>query len=328
MIAVFKEGKLKEEASLTDLTDENYKSKLRSKLKELGRKYSPQAVGHRVVHGGEKFREEIVLDKKKIKNLEEYNHLAPLHNPKNLMGIKAAKEVFNKAKQIAVFDTQFYSDLPSKAYEYPLPEEIREKYGFRRFGFHGISHEYASKKAADEVGLRYEDSSIISAHLGGGCSVTAIKNGKAVDTSMGHTPLEGVAMMTRSGDIDPGIVLELVKNEGLKKTDNILNKKSGMVGLAGTQNMLEIINKAKKGDKKSRLAMEVFTYRVKKYISAYYGAMGGVDLICFTGSIGNGDPKTRSMILKDLPFTEEVKVVEVKPNEELAIAKKVEKLLD
>ena len=243
------------------------------------------------------------------------------------MGIKAAKETFSRAKQIAVFDTQFYGDLPSKAYEYPLPEEIREKYGFRRFGFHGISHEYASKKAADEAGLRYEDSSIISAHLGGGCSVTAIKNGKAIDTSMGHTPLEGVAMMTRSGDVDPGIVLELAKNEGVEEADRLLNKKSGMTGLAGTQNMLEVINKAKKGDKKSELAMEVFTYRVKKYISAYYGAMGGVDLISFTGSIGNGDKKTRDMILEGLPFCKEAKIATVKPNEELAIAKKVEKLL-
>ena len=328
VIAAFEGEELKEEVSLNDLTDKNYKSKLESKLDELGDKYSPETVGHRVVHGGEEFRESIVLDEENIKKLEKFNHLAPLHNPKNLMGIRAAKEIFNEATQVAVFDTQFYGDLPIEAYQYGLPEEIREKYGFRRFGFHGISHEYASKKAAEKAGLEFNKSKIISAHLGGGCSVTAIKNGKAVDTSMGHTPLEGVVMMTRSGDVDPGIVLELAKNEGIEETDTLLNKESGMKGLAGTQNMLEIINKSKKGDKRSQLAMKVFSYRVKKYISAYYGVMGGVDLISFTGSIGNGDPKTRSMILKDLPFAEEAKVVGVKPNEELAIAKKVEKLLD
>ena len=328
VIAIFKGEELKEEISLNDLTDKNYKSKLESKLNELGDKYSPEAIGHRVVHGGEEFRESIVLDEENIKKLEEFNHLAPLHNPKNLMGIRAAKKAFNKATQVAIFDTQLYGDLPIEAYQYGLSKEIIEKYGFRRFGFHGISHEYASKKAAEKVGLEFNKSKIISAHLGGGCSVTAIKNGKAIDTSMGHTPLEGVIMMTRSGDVDPGIVLELAKNEGIEETDTLLNKKSGMKGLAGTQNMLEIINKSKKGDKRSQLAMKVFSYRVKKYISAYYGVMGGVDLICFTGSIGNGDQKTRDMILDGLPFVKDAEVIKVKPNEELAIARKVKKIIN
>lgn len=327
VIAIFEGEKLKEEISLNNLTDKNYKLKLESKLEELGGKYSPQAVGHRVVHGGEGFRETVVIDEKKIKKLEEFNHLAPLHNPKNLMGIKAARRVFNEAIQVAIFDTQFYRDLPVKAYQYGLPQKIRKNYGFRRFGFHGISHEYASKKAAQESGFDFKKAKIISAHLGGGCSVTAIKHGKAIDTSMGHTPLEGVVMMTRSGDVDPGIVLELARKEGVEEADKLLNKESGMMGLAGTQDMLKIIKKSKKGDRKSQLALNVFSYRVKKYISAYYGAMGGVDLISFTGSIGNGDQKIRKMILEGLPFLDGVKVVKVKPNEELAIARKTRKII-
>ena len=324
VIKSFKDGKEIDEFSLEGLTEENYKVKLKEKLQELGEKYTDvKAVGHRVVHGGDKFKTTTLLDEDKLQELGKYNHLAPLHNPNNLAGIKMAKQVFVDAKQVAVFDTQFYSDLPKKAREYALPKKIRDKHGFKRFGFHGISHEYASKKAAKEAGLSFEKSKIISAHLGGGCSVTAIKNGKAVDTSMGHTPLEGVAMMTRSGDVDPGIVLELVKNEGLKETDDLLNKKSGMVGLAGTQNMLRVIKDAEKGGDDAKLALQVFTYKGKKYISSYYGALGGCDLICFTGSIGNGDPKTREMILKDLPFAEEAEIVRVKPNEELAIYEKV-----
>lgn len=328
VIKSFESGEEVEEFSLKDLDEDNYKPQLRNKLEELGKKYkNVRAVGHRVVHGGDEFKNATILDKEKIKKLEKYSYLAPLHNPNNLLGIKIARKVFNDARQIAVFDTQFYSNLPSKAREYALPEKIREGYGFKRFGFHGISHEYTAKKAAEKVGVPYENSKIISAHLGGGCSVTAIENGQAVDTSMGHTPLEGLAMMTRSGDVDPGIVLELAKNEGVEKADSLLNKESGMIGLAGTQNMLEVINSAEDGDNKSKLALEVFTYRVKKYISAYYGALGGVDIICFTGSIGNGHPKTRKMILDGLPFAEEAEVVQVEPNEELAIYKKVKELL-
>ncbi|MGM0439289.1 MAG: acetate/propionate family kinase [Patescibacteria group bacterium] len=328
VIKSFKDGKEIDKFSLKDLNDDNYKPKLKNKLEELGKKYEGVvAVGHRVVHGGDEFNSTTILDEEKIKKLEKYNYLAPLHNPNNLLGIKIAKKVFSDAKQVAVFDTQFYSNLPSKAREYALPKEIREKYGFKRFGFHGISHEYTAKKAAKQVGISFESAKIISAHLGGGCSVAAIKNGEAIDTSMGHTPLEGLAMMTRSGDVDPGVVLELAKNEGIEKTDNLLNKKSGMVGLAGTQNMLKVIKDAESGDEKAALALNVFTYRVKKYISAYYGVLGGADIICFTGSIGNGHPKTREMILDGLPFSGEIEVVKIEPNEELAIYEKVKKIV-
>lgn len=327
VIKSFKNREEIDKFSLKDLNDDNYKSKLKNKLEELGEKYkSVVAVGHRVVHGGDEFKSTTVLDKEKIEKLEEYSYLAPLHNPNNLLGIKIARKVFSDAKQIAVFDTQFYSNLPSKAREYALPEKIREKYGFKRFGFHGISHEYTAKKAAEKAGINFETAKIISAHLGGGCSVTAIKNGEAIDTSMGYTPLEGLVMMTRSGDVDPGIVLELARSEGIEETDNLLNKKSGMVGLAGTQNMLEVINDAEDGNEKAKLAFKIFTYRVKKYISAYYGVLGGADIICFTGSIGNGHPKTREIILDGLPFAEDAKIVKVEPNEELAIYKKVKKL--
>ncbi len=328
VIKSFKGDEEVDEFSLEDLNDENYKDKLKQKLEELGKKYEGvEAVGHRVVHGGDQFKKTTLLDEDKIKQLEKYNHLAPLHNPNNLAGIKMAKKVFANAKQVAVFDTQFYSDLPEEARQYALPKDIREKHNFKRFGFHGISHEFTAKKASQKAEISFKSSKIISAHLGGGCSVTAIKNGKAIDTSMGHTPLEGVVMMTRSGDVDPGIVLEIVKSEGIEEAEVLLNKKSGMIGLAGTQNMLKVLEDSEEECGEAKLALKVFTYRIKKYISSYYGVLGGCDLICFTGSIGNGDPKTRSMILEGLPFAEEVEIVKVKPNEELAIYKKVKSLI-
>jgi acetate kinase len=314
------------EGSVNNLKDEDYSEKLREELEVIGEKYKNiNVVGHRVVHGGTEIKEPVLINEENLEKIEEFNSLAPLHNPKNVLGIKIAKEIFKEAKQVAVFDTEFYSDLPHFAKTYALPEELREK--FQRFGFHGISHEYAAQKAAEEAGKNFNELKIISVHLGGGGSITAIKNGKAIDTSMGFTPLEGLIMMTRSGDIDPGIVLKIAKEVGIEKAEDILNKKSGMEGLCGSQNMLKVIEKAEEGGIIEKEALEIFVYRIRKYIGSYYVALGGLDLICFTGSIGNGHPKTREMILENLPFSESFDVVAIKPNEEEAIAKKAKMFL-
>ena len=307
---------------------DNYKENLEKIIEEVKDNFKEiEAVGHRVVHGGEEFERATVMDQEKLEKLKKYNEWAPLHNPFNILGIKIAQENFKEAKQIAVFDTEFYSTLPEKAYTYPLPEKLREDFSFKKFGFHGISHEYTAKEGAKKEGLNFEDSKIISCHLGGGCSITAIKNGKAVDTSMGFTPLEGIIMMTRSGDIDPGIVIKLSKEYGAEKAEEILNKESGMKGLTGSGDMLEILDKIKKGNEKAKKGLEIFVNRIKKYIGSYYAILNGCDLIFFTGSIGAGSEKIRKMITKDLPFNNEFKVVPIEPNEELAIAKKVKKLI-
>lgn len=317
------DNKLKKlkDVAVNDLTEENYKKKLKQSLINIEEEFPEvKDVGHRVVHGGTGFQESTLIDDENLKELEKFNNWAPLHNPLNILGIKLAREIFENARQIAVFDTEFYSELPQEAKTYGLPEKFRKEGKFRRFGFHGISHEYAAKKAAEEI-ASFEDLKIISLHLGGGCSICAIDKGKAVDTSMGFTPLEGLIMMTRSGNVDPGIVLEIAREEGIEKADNILNKKSGMKGLTDTQSMLEVLEKIKKGDKKAEKALSLFVYRIKKYIGSYYAILGGCDLVCFTGSIGNGSEKIRSMVIDDLPF--DLKIFPIKPNEELAIAKKV-----
>ncbi len=317
---LFESKKEVDSGSVNGLKDDNYEERLENEIKKIKEKHENlSAVGHRVVHGGKQFTIPIIIDDDNLKSLESFNSLAPLHNPKNILGIKLARKIFKKARQVAVFDTEFYGDLPWVVKNYALPDEIRER--FYKFGFHGISHEYASKKAAKDIGKDFENLKIISIHLGGGCSITAIKNGKAIDTSMGFTPLEGLAMMTRSGDIDPGIVLALVKEFGMEKANEILNKRSGMQGLCGTQNMLHIVENSE--NEKEKRALEIFVYRIRKYIGSYYVILGGVDLICFTGSIGNGHPKTREMILGGLPFTDDFKVIQVKPDEEAAIAEKV-----
>ncbi len=285
-----------------------------SKLKEkIG------VVGHRVVHGGEKFRKPLVITNSNLKELERYNKLAPLHNPFNILGIKISRKVFPKAKQVAVFDTGFFKDLPEKAYTYALPEWLRKKYGFRRFGFHGTSHEYAAKEGAKKVKKSFNKLRIITCHLGGGSSITAINRGKAVDTSMGFTPLEGLMMMTRCGDIDPGIIIQLCKNSSSKKLDEILNKQSGIKGICNESEMLDLL---KRRDRKAKLALDIFVYRIQKYIGAYFAVLGGCDLLVFTGAIGSGSVKIRSMISK-LNILKNVKIVVIKTDEELMIAKKI-----
>lgn len=252
-------------------------------------------VGHRVVHGGSEFVKPTVITKKVLKKLKKYNKLAPLHNPYNLLGIKKSQRAFPKARHIAVFDTEFYKTLKEKVYTYPIPGN------FRKYGFHGISHEYASKK---------EKGKVISIHLGGGSSITAIKGGKPVDTSMGYTPLEGLMMMTRSGDIDPGIVVG----------KNILNKESGIKAICGETDMRKVL---KRKDKKAKLALNMYVYRIQKYIGAYYAILGGCDILVFTGAIGAGSAKIRKMIIKNLSILNKTKTKVVKPDEELSIAKKI-----
>jgi len=280
-------------------------------------------VGHRVVHGGEKFRDPVGVNDKVLKDLQKYNKLAPLHNPFNLLGIKVAQKVFPKAQQVAVFDTGFFKSLPEKAYLYPLPEKIRKKYGFRRYGFHGISHEYVAKEGAKKIGKSFEKLKIITCHLGGGASICAIDKGKVIDTSMGFTPLEGLMMMTRGGDIDPGIVIQLCQDFSSKGAKEILNKESGIKAICGFSDMKDVLRREKKGDKKSKLALEVFAYRVRKYIGAYFAVLGGCDLLVFTGSIGSGWPRTRNLICRGFSVLKDTRILPIETEEELMIARKI-----
>lgn len=283
-------------------------------------------IGHRVVHGGERFRDPTKITPRVLRELKKYNKLAPLHNPFNIWGIEAASKTFPQAKQIAVFDTAFYKSLPEKAYIYALPERIRKKYGWRRFGFHGISHEYAAKVSAKKIGKPFEKLKIISCHLGGGASITAIDNGRAIDTSMGFTPLAGLVMMTRSGDIDPGVVLELGRVFSPQKADEILNYQSGLKGISGLSDMRAILRKAKKGNKEARLALKIFVYHIQKYIGAYFAVLGGCDILVFTGAVGKGSKKIRNMICNSLNILKgrnQTKILAIKTDEELAIAKKI-----
>lgn len=319
-------------------------------------------VGHRVVHGKDIFREPVEITEENIEKLEALNHLAPLHNPFNVLGIKTCQEIFQGVPQIAVFDTEFFKDLPAYAYTYDLPEEITEEFGFRRYGFHGISHEYVAKKACEILEksfnklhpVKYRKAvispkaklfnrvKIITCHLGGGSSIAAIKNGKAIDTSMGFTPMQGLVMMTRAGDMDFGIVLELMRKFTIDRTSEILNKESGVKGICGEGEMLKVLEMLKNDNKKvhpesyrrAKLALDVFVYSIKKYVGAYYAILGGCDILIFTGSIGSGSAKIRNMICKDLDILNPsarlragTKVLAIKTDEEFAIADKIVKLI-
>lgn len=287
-----------------------------------------RACGHRVVHGGEEFIRPTLITQKNIKKLEKYNHLAPLHNPANLMGIKASLKLLPGIPNIACFDTAFYQTIKDKVFLYPIPKKYYQKYKIRRFGFHGISHQYVIEKAIKE-NFKKQKLKIISCHLGGGCSITASIGGKAIDTSMGFTPLEGVMMMTRCGDIDPSIPLILQKNEkiSVEKVDKILNFESGIYGICGERNWLKVIERMKKGDRQAKLAFDMFCYRIKKYIGAYYAILKGLDILVFTGAIGAGKAITRQKICQGLPFLKNVKILAIPTNEELMIAREVIKKL-
>jgi len=254
------------------------------------------AVGHRMVHGGEKFSKSVLLTKEVLDAFTACNDLAPLHNPANLKGVHAIEAILPNVPQIGVFDTAFHQTMPDYAYMYAVPYELYQKYGVRRYGFHGTSHRYVSQRVCEFLGVKPEGQRIITCHIGNGGSITAIKDGKCVDTSMGLTPLEGLMMGTRSGDIDAGAVSFIMEKEGLdpQGISNLLNKKSGVMGIFGkSSDMRDLENAVAEGDPKARLAENMYFYRIKKYIGAYAAALGGVDIIVFTGGVGENQASAR-----------------------------------
>jgi len=304
-----------------------------------------ESVGHRVVHGGESFSESVLIDEKVMDDIRENIELAPLHNPHNLRGIQAVLKHLPGTPQVAVFDTAFHQGMPPYAFLYGIPYLLYRRYKIRRYGFHGTSHHYVSHRAAEILGKPIEKLKIITAHLGNGCSIAAVDNGVSVDTSMGFTPLEGLLMGTRSGDLDPSIILHIVGREGLSlaEANTLLNKHSGLLGISGlTSDMREIISEKKNGNKQADLAFQVFTYRIKKYIGSYAAAMGGLDSIVFTGGIGENSPDVRVASCAGLGFmgiqidetknnsqdkekiissdSSKIKVMALPTNEELVIA--------
>lgn len=264
-----------------------------------------EAVGHRVVHGGEKYSCPTVLTSKTIKELEQFNYLAPLHNPKNIMGIRACKAILKDTPQVAVFDTAFHQTIPIHAYTYGLPFKYYQKYGIRRYGFHGTSHRYVAEQAAKLMGRPLEELKLITCHLGNGVSISAVHGGASVENSMGFTPLEGVPMGTRCGNLDPGIVLFLMEKEGLNPADTMafLNRECGILGISGKSNDFREVQKAAaEGNEQAILALKVFSYSVKKYIGAYMAVMNGLDGLVFTGGIGENSHWIRREVCQNLNY--------------------------
>ena len=317
-----------------------------SSLDEIG------AVGHRIVHGGEKFASATLINEDVIKAIEECNDLAPLHNPANLIGIRSCQKIMPKVPMVAVFDTAFHQTMPPKAYLYGIPYEYYRKYKVRRYGFHGTSHEFVSKRATEFLGRDINNFKVIVCHLGNGASISAVKNGKCIDTSMGLTPLEGLFMGTRSGDLDPAI-LQFISNKenlGIDEMLNILNKKSGVLGLSEVSSDFRDLGEAAgKGNEQAKTTLEAYSYRVAKYIGSYVAAMNGVDAIVFTAGVGENNIEVRSMIGEYLgylgtgvdkdknnirgeeavisPDGSKVSVLVIPTNEELAIARETVKLV-
>ncbi len=312
------------------------------------------AVGHRVVHGGEKFSNSVIITEEVKKAIRDNFELAPLHNPPNLKGIEAAEELMPNIPQVAVFDTAFHQTIPEFAYLYAIPYELYKKYKIRRYGFHGTSHYYVSRRSAELLGKNVEDLKIISCHLGNGASIAAIKNGKSFDTSMGFTPLEGLVMGTRSGDIDPGVIFFLLENTDMTESEvySLLNKKSGFLGLfEESSDSRDIVEAYEKGNLRAKLTLEVWAHRIRKYIAGYAGAMGGVDVVIFTAGIGENCPVSRKLCVEGLDFmgieiddklneeynrkegiispeNSKVKVMVIPTNEELVIAQETVRLVE
>ncbi len=312
------------------------------------------AVGHRVVHGGERFNTSVLITEEVIEMLKECIELAPLHNPPNLKGIYAIQELLPHTPQVSVFDTAFHQTMPDYAYVYGLPYSLYEKYGIRRYGFHGTSHRYVSKRACEFLNVPYESQRIITAHIGNGVSITAIKNGKSMDTSMGMTPVEGLMMGTRSGDLDPGVISYIMEKEHMSASgmSTLLNKFSGVLGVSGlSSDMREINAGIKENNPRAILALKTYDYRIKKYIGAYSAVLGGVDILVFTGGVGENQWTTRSAVCKDMEYmgieldeelnrsarakevviskpTSKVKVLIIPTDEELTIAKDTMKILE
>ncbi|WP_232547137.1 acetate/propionate family kinase [Propioniciclava soli] len=261
-----------------------------------------KAVGHRTVHGGDKLTHSTVIDDHVIETLEELSPLAPLHNPPGIAGIRGARRALPNVPHVAVFDTAFFSSLPPEAYTYAVPTGIAEQYSVRRYGFHGTSHNYVSHTVAETLGVDYESLKQIVCHLGNGASISAIDHGVAVDTSMGLTPLQGLVMGTRSGDVDPGLIFYLHREAGFSvdAIDNLLNKKSGMIGLAGASDFRDISAKIEAGDERAKIALDVYIHRLLHYIGAYMAILGGVDTITFTAGVGENDPVIRARVCERL----------------------------
>ncbi|MFC2123246.1 acetate/propionate family kinase [Bacteroidota bacterium] len=312
------------------------------------------AIGHRVVHGAETFKTSTIINEEVINKIEEVSDLAPLHNPANLKGILALKELLPDIPQIAVFDTAFHQTMPDYAYMYAIPYVLYERYGLRRYGFHGTSHRYVSERACKILELEYNKQKIITCHLGNGASITAIKYGKSVDTSMGLTPVEGMMMGTRSGDLDLGVLTYIMNKEeiGVQAANTLINKHSGILGVSGiSSDMREIDAAAKRGNDRAILSLNMYDYRVKKYIGSYAAAMGGVDIIVFTGGIGENDVDLREKVCDGLEFLgvefdkaknakikgkesliskkdSRVSIIVVPTNEELVIAEETVRVLE
>ena len=281
-------------------------------------------IGHRVVHGGEEFKQPTILDAEVLKKIQNLNHLAPLHNPANIEGIKVAMKKAPKALQVAVFDTAFHSTMPQEAYMYALPFEMYEEHKIRRYGFHGTSHSYLLKECAKILKKDKKELNIITMHLGNGASICAIENGKSIDTSMGFTPLEGLVMGTRCGDIDPAIVLYMQRelSLGIEEVDNILNKKSGLLGICENSDIREILNSDAQN---SKLALKMMIRRARKYVGAYMALLGRVDAVIFSGGIGENSKYIRDEIVKN-NLIDKSKVFVIKTDEELEIARECLKL--
>ena len=311
------------------------------------------AVGHRVVHGMEEFNKSVLITPEVIEKVKECYAVAPLHNPANVTGIEAITALMPDVKQVAVFDTAFHQTMPAKAYMYALPYNAYTKYGVRRYGFHGTSHRYVSRRACEFLGVPYEKQRIITCHIGNGASITAIKDGISIDTSMGLTPTEGLMMGTRTGDVDPGALVYLMEQEGLDAKDlgKLINKESGVAGISGiSSDMRDIEAAIAKGDERAKLAMDMYEYRIIKYIGEYTAILGGVDIIVFTGGVGENQTTTREKVCKQLEFLgidfdeeankvrgeeieitkpgSKVKVVVIPTDEELMIAEDTEKIVE
>ncbi len=310
------------------------------------------AVGHRVVHGGETFSDSVLITDHVMKVLKDNIELAPLHNPPNIKGIEATKKNLPDVPQVSVFDTSFHSHMPVQAYLYGIPYELYKKYKIRRYGFHGTSHRYVSQRAAAMLGKPIEDLKIITAHLGNGCSMAAVNGGVSVDTTMGFTPLEGLLMGTRSGDLDSSVILYIMGREGLSlaEANTLLNKHSGLIGISGeSSDMREIEEAVAEGNKKAKYAFDVFTYRIKKYIGSYTAALGGLDALIFTGGIGENSEMVRKNVCLNMDYlgitldeeanknvkgecvissqNSKAKVLRIPTNEELVIALDTEKIV-
>ena len=263
------------------------------------------AVGHRVVHGGEKYSESVLITDEVLNSIRDCIALAPLHNPPNIIGIESCRELMTNIPMVAVFDTAFHQTMPKNAYICPLPYELYEKYGVRKYGFHGTSHKYVSNKVAEVMGKDIKDLKIVTCHLGNGCSLAAVKGGKSIDTSMGFTPLAGIMMGTRAGSIDPSVISFLIEEKGytIEQVDEMLNKKSGVLGVSGvSSDFRDVRAAAQEGNERAQLALDIFHYKIRTQIAAYAGAMGGIDVIVFTAGIGENAALVRSESLKGLEF--------------------------